>query len=378
MEITPEAVRRFRFRRHRLDAEAGSLARAADLPLLDLGVQDTGPDGSGWALALRGARPEVASEVALAWTLRGAPHAYRAADLDRVGVATAPFSEADARKRVFDASRPLKAAGIDVLDALRTIAGHLRDLVVEPRVKGEVSAALTERLDEPYLRRCRPCGAVHAYENPFRLAALQGGLVLQPGTSPPVLERAPGLAPNRYERLGSAAEERWDVVRGHLRFFGPARVRDVAEALDAPVREVRAHWPADAVPVAVAGTDGSARDPYCVLEADAAELGTIGPAGGAVRMLGPYDPYVQLRDRAVLVDDEARRKALWPVLGRPGAVVRDGDVVGTWRPRTRKGSLALAVDPWVAWPAALRRAVEAEAERLAAFRGVDPGGLVEE
>ncbi len=95
-------VLRFRFQRQELHREPGTAAGPLDVALLDHGVQDTGADGATWALAIRGRR-RSADDLALAWTLRGAPHAYRRADLAAVAVATAPLSEADAAKRIFDA-----------------------------------------------------------------------------------------------------------------------------------------------------------------------------------------------------------------------------------------------------------------------------------
>lgn len=79
-------------------------------------------------------------DLVIAWTLRGAPHAYRRPDVSAVAVASAPFSESDAAKRIFDAAKPLKAAGIPALEALRRIAGHLRDIVDQPTVKGDAAA----------------------------------------------------------------------------------------------------------------------------------------------------------------------------------------------------------------------------------------------
>jgi hypothetical protein len=375
--VDRQGVLRFRVRRQELDRPAESGA-AGDVALLDYGVQDTGPDGAPWALAIRGALPPGPDELAYAWTLRGAPHAYRRADMDGVAVATAPFSEADAAKRIFDAARPLRAAGIPALKALRVVARHLGDIAAEPIAKGEASTRLTSLLDEPYLRSCRPCDAIHAYEMPFRLAALHAGLELEAGTSPPVLRRLPGADVEAYDRLGGEASPRLDVIRNHLRFYGPARMRDVAAFLDAPVREVKAHWPDDAVEVEV--TEESDRGaPRFVLAEDADTLvaSAVGDPVDEVRLLGPYDPYLQLRDRELLVADEARRKDLWRVLGRPGAILVDGEVVGTWRPRTSGGRLTLRVEPWRRLGRPLMRAVHTQAERLAAYRVVTLAAITE-
>ena len=65
------------------------------------------------------------------------------------------------------------------------------------------------------------------------------------------------------------------------------------------------------------------------------------------------------------------------VLGRPGAVVVDGEPVGTWRPRQSGKKLGVQVTEWSPWRAAVRSAVQEQAELLAAFRGVPFTGLQE-
>jgi hypothetical protein len=375
--VGAEPVRWFRFRRHQLDRDPAEAGKDGDAALLDYGVQDTGPDGAAWALAIRGASPPV-EDLVYAWTIRGAPHAYRRTDVAAIAVATAPLSEADAGKRIFDAMKPLRAAGIPALEALRTIAGHQRKIVRTPTVKGDVSGRLTEVVDEPYLRACRPCNAIHVYENPFRMAALQAGLELEPNTSPPVLHRIPGLKPPMYRHLGDKAEPRFDVVRNYLRFYGPARIRDAAEYLDAPPKDVERRWPADAVEVQVKETESSGRaQPRFILAEDVDALAEAGGGrpSSAVRLLGPFDPFLQLRDREVLAPHPARRKALWPMLGRPGAVVGGGEVLALWRPRTSGKSLRLAIEPWRRLKASERAALEEQAERLAAHRSVTLAGL---
>ncbi len=328
-------------------------------------MQETGPDGAAWALALRGldaaalapaaGAPGAADPLVRAWTLRGAPHAYRRADLPSVAAAVRPWSDADAAKRVFDAAKPLKAAGIPVRQALDALAAAQRELVREPTPKGALSTALTARMPAPYLRDCRACAATHPYEQPFRLAALAAGLELLPGTSPPVLAPVPGLHP------AAAPEPRHEPVRAVLHLLGPCTPKQVAAHVDAPLAEVRARWPEDAVEVVV---DGEARS---LLAGDVDDLAADPPGG--TRLLGPYDLLLQGRDRATLVPDPARARELWPVLGRPGAVLHGAELVGTWRPRAAGRDLRVVVTPWRPLPRAAQQGVQEQAERLAAHRG---------
>ncbi|NES31266.1 winged helix DNA-binding domain-containing protein [Micromonospora terminaliae] len=350
----------FRVRAQQLDRAEGTLT---DTAVLDIGVQDTGPDGGRWALAVRGVDVTAVSgeELVLLWTVRGAPHLYRRADVAEVAAAVEPFSDADAGKRIYDAARPLKAAGIGNLAALDEVAARMRAVVRGPTVKGDVSGRLAEVLPEPYLRFCRPCNATHLYEMPFRLAALRAGLELRLDTSPPVLERITGFA------KAAAPGDRFDLIRAYLRLLGPATPKHVAGYLDAPVKEVRAHWPEDVVEVPV---DGETR---WLLAADEAALESADAP--ATRLLGPFDLLLQAKDRETVVPDPGRAKELWPVLGRPGAVLDDGELVGTWRPRRSGRALKPVVQPWRKLSDARRTAIAEQAERLAAYRGLSLAGV---
>jgi len=252
------------------------------------------------------------------------------------------------------------------------VAAKQRAIVTKPMDKGSLSTALTDRLNPPYLRRCVPCKTIHAWESPFRMAALQGGLELEPGTSPPVLRRIPRIKPRLFGTLGVQAAPQFDVVRGYLRFYGPARPRDAAAYLDSTVKDVSAHWPDDAVPVEVRGATGA----WSVLAGDLDALTQKPSADGTVRLLGAYDAWLQLRDRETLVSDQARVKDLWRNLGRPGAVVRDGEVVGTWRPRSSGDRLSVTWELWTRPTKVLRGAVEEQAERLAEIREQTLAGCV--
>lgn len=86
-----------------------------------------------------------------------------------------------------------------------------------------------------------------------------------------------------------------------------------------------------------------------------------GPSAPA-RLLPSGDAYFLLngRDRAPLVPDPDHRAALWTARVWPGAVLVDGDVVGTWRRADEK----VTVGPWRGLPTAGREAVEQEAASL--------------
>jgi Winged helix DNA-binding domain len=364
----------FRISAQQLDRPMASRP-VTDADILDFGVQDTGRDGASWAIANRGVPLpssddlESAAEVALAWTLRGAPHFYRRTDLPDVLVATSPFSDKDAAKRVIGADKPLKEAGIRTLDGLAEVATQMRAVVTRPMSKGEVSTALTRRLSDPYLRYCRPCGTTHSWEQPFRLGALYAGLELQPGTSPPVLQRIPGW-PRRDPGPAadpSSAPERLQPIRNYLRFLGPATPNDVAAFLDAPVAEIKAHWPEDAVEVKVEGGTS-----WMLEGSEGSEHGS-----DLVRLLGGFDLFLQGKDRKLIIPDGARHQELWPVLGRPGAVLCGDEIVGTWRPRAASDRFTLRLDPWSKIGKAVGSRIEAEAERLAAHRGLTLAGVEE-
>jgi hypothetical protein len=357
MQLTRDQALRFRHHQHGL----AGVGPRDDAAVLDLGVQDTGgPHAARWALALRGHEPDPARLVYV-WSLRGAPHAYRRSEIAEVAAATAPYDEADAAKRIFDAARPLRSAGIPVCDALAVVAAHMRDIVVTPTVKGEVSAALTDRLPDPYLRRCRPCDAIHTYEQPFRLAALPAGLELEADTSPPVLRR---IRP--WGGPAATVPAHLDAIRAALHLLGPTTPKLVAGYLDAPVRTVRERWPEDTAAVTVAGE---------VRHVLAEDVGTLrdAPATSGLRLLGAFDPWLQARDRELLVPDPTRRRTLWPVLGRPGAILVGHEIVGTWRPRSSGDTLRLHLELWSGEDAAPTEGslagLDDQAERLAAHRG---------
>ena len=80
------------------------------------------------------------------------------------------------------------------------------------------------------------------------------------------------------------------------------------------------------------------------------------------RLLPSGDAYFLLQgpDRELLVPEPGRRTALWTPRVWPGAVLVEGEIVGTWR----RADATLTVQPWRRLSRAARDAVEAEAASL--------------
>lgn len=93
-------------------------------------------------------------------------------------------------------------------------------------------------------------------------------------------------------------------------------------------------------------------------------LGEATPAGG-VRLLPAFDNYViGYRHRAALLAAHLHPEVYQGGMIRP-VVVRDGAVIGSWALDRRSGRIA--VRPFVAFPAAVRKAVSAEVADIGRF-----------
>ncbi len=362
MNLSREQTLAYRVAAQGLHREA---RRVDQLAVLDIGVQDYAPaDLARLALDARLAAPPAPDAVgpgrrlALVWSLRGAPYVHRRADLDDLGAALFPLSDKDAAGRINETGPSVARAGIAALEQYEIAVRAMRACVRVATAKGAASTAVTKRVPEVMRRDCRACKAKHISDSAMRSSFLAAGLELRPGTSPPVLQ----------PRRGARAADKPDLdalqtlVLGYLTLLGPATPVEVAGYLGVRRADLMSAWPEGLAEVRVGGRRA------WLPEAALTQLGAAGEPG-VVRLLGAFDPYLQARDRDLIVPDKAMQKTLWPVLGRPGAVFVDAEVVGTWRTRASGGRLAVEVDAVAPLPPSTWRQIEAEAERLGVLRG---------
>lgn len=335
----------------------------ADLAVVRAGLQDSMRDTALLALAARFDGPPVleGERLVLAWTLRGAPHYHLRPDLPEVLRALVPLDDADALARMLWQRKELAATGLAASEVVFTAAAALRKVVTKPMTKGAVSTAVTKALPPSLSRWCRGCNTTHIHEQLMRIAAPLGGLRLVSGASPATLAPLEGRGRLRKTPDPAAATA---VIERYLRLNGPASPGEAAEFAGTARAVVDRTWPADLVPVDV---EGKTR----YLPADRLDALSNPPEPDVVRLLPPLDPFIQARDKTLLVPDPLRRKEVWKMLGNPGVLVADGDIAGTWRAKSSGAKLTITLTAFDPLRPAAREEAEAEAARLAEVRGFE-------
>ncbi len=341
VDVERQQVLAYRIAAQGLHRETGD---PAELETFELGFQDTPTGSAQQAVAARlsevpqaelaGTRP-----FTLLWAVRGAPHLHRAGGLSNLAAALWPLSDEDAAARMGALGPHLKRVGVPERIALSKTATAFRASVSVPMTKGEASAAITERIPEELSSWCRGCQARHVNDQLMRLAALPAGIRIEPGSAPLTFHRIA-----RWPGVPSKPAGTEALVESYLRLLGPATESDVAGYLGTRGPEVRPVWPEDLIEVRVDGR--KTRLPEDRIDALFGAERT-----GLVRLLPPYDPYLQARDRALLLPDKAQRSSLWrglpvrrgrcssttrsPASGEPRRVARAASI----SPSTRSRSL---------------------------------------
>ena len=154
-------------------------------------------------------------------------------------------------------------------------------------------------------------------------------------------------------------EARLELARRHLHVFGPTTATAFAQW--AGIRTPLGH----ASHEALAGSLMSVRTPIggaWILASDEATLRARHEPVAGARLLPSGDSYFLLQgaDRELLVPEPDRRGALWTSRVWPGAVLLNGELVGTWR----RANTDVTVQPWRRLSEPERAAIRSEAESL--------------
>ncbi|MEU4562220.1 crosslink repair DNA glycosylase YcaQ family protein [Actinoplanes sp. NPDC023936] len=332
--------------------------RAADLPVLDLGIQQYTPDSAQVALTARSSAEPADDRLAPVWAARGAPHLHRRSDLAALTSQLWPLTDADAATRINSAQIP--DAGALGMRAFTVTAEAFREVVTGPIARGAASTEVSKRVPGELTYQCRGCGARHIAGNVWQQAGLAGGVeVLSRGKDALLgpLPDAPALPG------ANAGIDR--LIATYLRFLGPAGPGEVAKYLGSSPAQIRKVWPsAGLTEVHIDGRKAWLPD----TEVPALQSARTAPG---VRWLPGMDPLLQARDRDVLIPERAAQKEVWRSLGNPGVLLVDSEIAGVWRARlVGRKRVDLTVTAFNGLSAARRKQADQEAAQVARARGV--------
>ena len=385
MTATREQARAFRLNRHHLDrplAQDRLLEAAAAC-----GVQNSPPGA--WETALwnrveGAALPQLESALSeqktmlQAWSIRGVPLVFPTRE---AGMVRTPWC-ARAGEKPWIYTRGITAA----LEALGLGFYDLLPLVEEACVclEGETvqsKEALDRRLAalvEPMLPQgVRPAwNAPSMYGQPdrqtvggaavsflLRPCAFRGKVVFgaREGSFPTF------TSPLRW--LGAPLPEYPDgereLVRRFLRCYGPVQRSDFQSWLGCSPQQARRLWDGVAEELEPVELEGRRR----WLLTEDLDLLAHGDEGDKLLLLGPHDPYLDLRDRELILPNKGLQRQVWRTVGNPGAVLLGGRVIGFWSTRTKGDKLDVSVTLFEPRSPRQRARLEELASNYAAFRG---------
>ena len=255
----------------------------------------------------------------------------------------------------------------------------LRNFAIERDQLEELLAAVGRALVDRHLTRDELTGEVERLTGSPSLAAKLGdswGAYLKPASFRGHLCFAPNqgrnvafTSPSSWLELGAEvapAEALRETTRRYLAAYGPADRDEYARWWGLQSRpQAQRHIEALGDEVVEVEVGGGSR---WALAADLDEISASGPER-VVRLLPAFDPYVVAAPRnepAVL--DPACKARVYRAQGWLSPVLLvDGQIRGTWKHDSTSTRVRVEIQPFAAIPRWLRKAAEAEAERLARF-----------
>jgi hypothetical protein len=381
--ISKEDVIAFRLAAHHLTerlSEDGLLVAAGRC-----GIQNSPPGSALLALhaRVRDMRQErmdhvVAEEKSLlqTWSMRGAPFFCPTADAPVFTTGVLPPTEEAMRHFILGVEQSVDRLGMSLAEAVELTGHNMGEVLAGRRLAiDELGGELAARIARDLPKGQRD---VWEEEGPYAAGQPIGEAVVHFCIRILTLQQVVCFAPRVGNKAPFVLVDEWlghsiprvdpDVARGellrrYLHCYGPSTRADFAAWVGVRVGDTGPWWSPirdELRQVEFGGTSW-------ILTGDLDALQSA-PIPNGVRLLPPSDPYTQLRDRDTIVDKKYHRE-VWKTVGAPGTILTDGKIAGIWRSRKSGRKLALTIKPFGSMPQRDRKALNDEAEQIAALRG---------
>lgn len=388
-EASVEQIRRFRLHAHHLDAvypptDAVHAAGAC-------GLQNSPPGA--WATALRNRVPSCDAaeldrlllrdkELVQAWSLRGAPIVFPVQNAASFLTALIPEEDEpwiytrgialalDHLQMGFDELLGLLLQVMPNLDECTIASKTALDQTLASWVAPFLPADARKRWRDPSMYGSPDTQTVGGAVVSFLLRPCSfRGLVVfgqREGASPSFTSYKHWIG-SELCGGGDAAKQ---LVRDFLRCYGPTTPDALASWLGCSGKQARRMWAMvadETEPVRVLGKQAF------ILTSDREALFASAPLERELLLLGPHDPYLDQRDRAIIQPDASLRTRIWKTVANPGAIVHRGEVVGVWKSKAKAKGIEVTVSAWD--ERFDERGLSRLVEEYAAFRGRELLGI---
>lgn len=358
--VTKEQILTHRLKAHHLDREY------TEKELLEVvgavGFQNTPPGV--WEQAVKSRIPETDSEklkkalykqkiLLQAWSYRGVPLIFPTSEAECFlsGLAAEPGEEWIYTKGIGLALDHLQMEFAQCLDLLIGVSGILdSQVVVSKRSLDQILAAAIEgKLNEEQRKRWRDPSMYGANQTVgeaavsflLRPCAMKGLVVFgeRNGVSPTFtsMKNWVGEETKREPQPGHAG-----IAEKFLHCYGPANSTMLSGWLGCSPAQARRLW--GTLEGRVTQVKASGRSLW-MLSQDLESLSREDVLSQEIRLLSPHDPYLDLRDREMILEKKYHRE-VWKTVGNPGVVLKGGRIIGIWRTKNDGGRAKGKVTLW--------------------------------
>lgn len=349
------------------------------------GVQNTPPGSASISLIARidGISPDEVRHqleddrmLVQAWSLRAAPHIFPVDDYHTFTQGLLPWEETFLRHFIKGAVDSLDKVELSVTELTEIMFPAVTEVLDgiglnKARLAGEVADLMCSRISSNLHNLWNAPGPFGRFGETLvgyglYIGSLAGAVCHGPrkGTSALLVRPDQWLDPLAPS---DPLKARMDLVRKYLHCYGPSTPASMAAWSGLHPQQVSEMWKCISEEVMQVSLGGRG---MWLLASDREELERP-PVPEDARLLPPHDPYMQSRDRELLLPDTSLHHHVWRMAGGPGTVLFEGEVVGTWRSQKRGGRISLSVMPFRHLSPSAIEGIDEEAVRMAGQMELD-------
>lgn len=357
--VTPEQVISYRLQVHNLTKPLPTTVNDADLlqAASVCGLQNSPPGA--WEIAMFNRLHNCTKErlhtaiyqrksLLQAWSLRGVPLIFPTAEAPAFLAALQAQPEEQPwiyTRGITLALEHLQMSFEQLLPLVQTAARHLDEqtIISKEQLDSALAELITAKLpaDKQALWQAPSMydksgrqtvgGAVVSFM--LRPCAWQGLVVFgqRQGGSPSFTSYQnwlgrpwPDVAPDEASR---------QLVRKFLHCYGPSNQTAFNGWLGCSPRQGKRLWQSVSAETAEVELAGKR---YVMLQQDIEPLLNSTRPEPRLLLLGPHDPYLEQRDRKLILPDSSLHKTVWRTISNPGVILRGGQIIGIWQHKSQE------------------------------------------